>query len=89
MPPASSAIGFFPLCLENYRIQSYESILALIQELEGDVRELERLRERNRTAWSRIKAGADDPVDSCGLGFTIQRLYGVLENYFLRVSKQF
>lgn len=41
---------------------TYASILALIEELEGDVREIERLLKRNRTAWARIEAGANDPV---------------------------
>lgn len=70
-------------------MHTYASILALIEELEGDVREIERLLERNKTAWGRIEAGADHPVDWGALGFTIQNLDGVLENYFLRVSKLF
>jgi hypothetical protein len=70
-------------------MRTRESMLALIQELEGDVTELDRLKARNETAWGRIEAGADDPVDWGALGFTIQSLYGVLENYFLRVSKYF
>ncbi|MFW5994529.1 MAG: hypothetical protein ACOCRN_00315 [Spirochaetia bacterium] len=70
-------------------MRSYESLLALIQELEGDAREMERVLERNRTAAERIRAGAHDPVDYGALAFTIDTLYGVLENYFLRVSKYF
>ncbi|MEX2442206.1 MAG: hypothetical protein WD492_01275 [Alkalispirochaeta sp.] len=70
-------------------MRTYESLLALIQELEGDAAELERLLSRNRTAWERLEQGADDPVDWGALGFTIQTLYGVLENYFLRISKFF
>ena len=70
-------------------MRTYESFLTLIQELEGNAAELERLLSRNRTAWKRLKHGADDPVDWGALGFTIQTLYGVLENYFLRVSKFF
>lgn len=66
-----------------------ESILALIQELDGDIRGIERLVGRNQIAWERIEAGADHPVDWGALGFTIQTLYGVLENCFLCVSKQF
>lgn len=70
-------------------MHTYASILALIEELEGDVREIERLLKRNRTAWERIESGANHPVDWGALGFTIQTLYGVLENYFLRISKYF
>ncbi len=70
-------------------MRSYESLLALIEELEGDAREIERVLERSRTAAERIRAGADDPVDYGALAFTIHTLYGVLENYFLRVSKYF
>lgn len=70
-------------------MRTYESLLVLIQELEGDAREIDRIRVHNRTAWSRLEAGADDPVDWGALGFTIQTLYGVLENYFLRISKFF
>ncbi len=70
-------------------MRTYESLMALIQELDGDVREIDRLMTRNRTAWERIQQGADDPVDWGALGFTIQTLYGVLENYFLRISRYF
>lgn len=70
-------------------MRTRESMLALIQELEGDVAELDRLKARNDTAWGRLEAGADDPVDWGALGFTIQTIYGVMENYFLRVSKYF
>lgn len=70
-------------------MRTRESMLALIQELEGDVAELDRLKARNETAWGRLEAGADDPVDWGALGFTIQTIYGVMENYFLRVSKYF
>ncbi len=64
-------------------------MLALIQELEDDAAEIARVLQHNRTAQERIAAGADDPVDWGALGFTIQTLYGVLENYFLRISKYF
>ena len=70
-------------------MRTYESLLALIQELEGDAAEIERVLVRNRTAWRRIASGASDPVDWGALGFTIQTVYGVLENYFLRISKYF
>lgn len=79
------------LLLEGYHpdMRTYASMQALIQELEGDAAEIRRILERNRTAVSRIEQGADDPVDFGALGFTIQTLYGVLENYFLRISKYF
>lgn len=70
-------------------MRTRESLLVLIRELDGDMTEIKRLLVRNRTAWERIEAGADDPVDWGALGFTIQTLYGVLENYFLRISKYF
>jgi len=70
-------------------MRTYASLQALIQELETDAREIARVRSRNETAWGRILAGADDPVDWGALGFTIQTLYGVLENYFLRISEYF
>ena len=70
-------------------MRTYAALRALIQELETDAREIARVRSRNQTAWERILAGADHPVDWGALGFTIQTLYGVLENYFLRISKYF
>lgn len=68
-------------------MRTRESLLALLAELDGDVVELERLAVQNRRAWERIRRGADDPLDGGALGFTIHSLYGVLETYFLRVSK--
>lgn len=65
------------------------AFLTLIAELEGDYREVFRVREHNLRAWGRIEAGADDVVDYGALAFTIHTLYGVLENYFLRISKFF
>jgi hypothetical protein len=44
-------------------MRTYESFLALIQELEGDAADLERRLARNRTAWELLEHGADDPVD--------------------------
>jgi hypothetical protein len=70
-------------------MRTYESMRALIQELEGNAAEIARVLEHNRRAQARISAGADDPVDWGALGFTSQTLYGVLENYFLRISKYF
>jgi hypothetical protein len=70
-------------------MRTYASLQALIQELETDAQEIARVRSRNETAWERIRQGANDPVDWGALGFTIQTLYGVLENYFLRISTYF
>ena len=70
-------------------MRTYESFLALLAELDGDVAELERQARHNRRAWERIEQGADDPIDWGSLGFTIHSIYGVLENYFSRVSKFF
>jgi len=70
-------------------MRSHESLLALIAELDGDEREIARVLAHNGRAWERIIAGADDPVDWGALGYTIHTLYGVAENYFLRISKYF
>ena len=70
-------------------MRTYESFLTLCAELDGDLVELERVARHNLKAWERIGAGASDPVDWGALGFTLQTLYGVLEGYFLRVSKFF
>ncbi|MFP4377074.1 MAG: hypothetical protein ACLFP4_08525 [Spirochaetales bacterium] len=70
-------------------MRTYESMQTLVQELDSDAREIARVLSRNSTAWERIEHGARDPVDWGALGFTIQTLYGVLENYFLRISKCF
>jgi hypothetical protein len=68
---------------------SRESLLTLIAELEGDAAEIERVLEHNREAWQRVSGGADGVVDLGALAFTIHTTYGVLENYFLRISKVF
>ncbi len=52
-------------------------------------RELSRLAQQKGRAWSRIERGATDPLDSGALGFTLHGLYGILEDYFLRISKFF
>jgi hypothetical protein len=70
-------------------MRSHESILALIAELDGNEREIERVLGLNERAWQRILAGADDPLDWGALGYTIHTLYGLAENYFLRISKFF
>lgn len=70
-------------------MRTKEAFLTLIQELEGDMAELERLRNTNQRARERIEAGADDVLDYGALAFTIHTIYGIMENYFLRVSKFF
>jgi hypothetical protein len=66
-----------------------ESFLTLIAELEGDYRELRRVMSQNNRAWERIQTGSSDPLDWGALGFTLHSAYGILENYFQRVSKFF
>lgn len=70
-------------------MRTSESFLTLIAELEGAHLEFGRAMAQNRRAWQRIQNGADDPIDWGALGFTLHFAYGVLENYFLRVSKFF
>jgi hypothetical protein len=70
-------------------MRTHESLLTLIAELEGSYLEFGRTMAQNRRAWDRIQDGADDPIDWGALGFTLHSAYGVLENYFLRVSKFF
>jgi hypothetical protein len=70
-------------------MRSYASFLTLVAELEGDLVELTRVLGQNRRARERLDHGADDPLDWAALGFTLHSAYGVLENYFLRISKFF
>lgn len=70
-------------------MRTYESFLTLIAELDGDATELTRVLAHNTRAWARISAGANDPIDWGALGYTMHTLYGVAENYFLRISKFF
>jgi hypothetical protein len=65
------------------------AFLTLQQELEGDFTEVRRVQEHNLRAWGRIEAGAQDLLDYGALAYTIHTLYGVLENYFLRIAKFF
>lgn len=70
-------------------MRTYESFLILIAELDGDAAEISRVLGHNTRAWARICAGANDPIDWGALGYTIHTLYGVAENYFLRINKFF
>ena len=63
--------------------------MTIISELEGDLNELGRVEELNTRAWERIQAGANDPLDWAALGYTLHSMYGIIENYFLRISKFF
>jgi hypothetical protein len=70
-------------------MQSRASLLTLVEELEGDMRELDRARALNERAWRRIESGADDALDWGALGYTLHSAYGIIENYCLRISKHF
>lgn len=61
----------------------------LIAELEADVRDYRVLLKENQRAFERITKGANDPLDWAALGYTIHNLYGVIENYCLRIAKFF
>lgn len=52
-------------------MRTREGLLALVQELEVDERELRKTAQHNRQAWERVLAGARDPIDYGALGFTI------------------
>ncbi len=70
-------------------MRNREAFLTLIEELKGDFSEIERLAGHNRRAWERVEGGSVDVLDYGALAYTIHTLYGVLENYFLRISKFF
>lgn len=70
-------------------MKTYESFLTLIAELDGDAAKIGRVLAHNCRAWDRIQGGANDPIDWGALAYTIHTLYGIAENYFLRVSKFF
>jgi len=70
-------------------MRTYGSFMALCAELDGDLAQLRRVSAVNERAWTRIERGADDQVDWGAAGFTLHTLYGVMEGYFLRVSKFF
>ena len=70
-------------------MKTQAAFLTLIEELNGDMSELDRLAEINARAWRRIQSGAVDVLDYGALAFTIHTIYGLLENYFLRISKFF
>lgn len=61
----------------------------LSAELQSDLSDLQVVAAENIRAWERIGHGADDPLDWAALGYTIHNVYGVIENYCLRVAKFF
>jgi hypothetical protein len=61
----------------------------LIAELRSDAADLQVVVAENGRAWERIEHGADDRLDWAALGYTIHNIYGVIENYCLRVAKFF
>ena len=65
------------------------AFFALLVGLDTHAKELSRVHRHNLAAWSRIQLGEINIVDWGALGFTLHRLYGILENYFLRVSEFF
>lgn len=69
--------------------RSRDDFERLIAELQSDVRDLRVVVDENSRAWERIEQGADDRLDWAALGYTIHNVYGVIENYCLRVAKFF
>ncbi|TVQ19192.1 MAG: antitoxin [Spirochaetaceae bacterium] len=61
----------------------------LLAELNTDVRDLNLVVAENARAWKRIEHGATDSLDWAALGYTIHNVYGVMENYCVRVAKFF
>jgi len=61
----------------------------LIAELDADARDFNGLVKENTRAIARIDQGAVDNLDWAALGYTIHNLYGVIENYCLRIAKFF
>jgi hypothetical protein len=61
----------------------------LIAELAADAQDLRGLVVENTRALGRIQLGANDSLDWSALGYTIHNIYGVIENYCLRIAKFF
>lgn len=66
-----------------------EDFRRLMSELAADAADLDALLSANERAAARIAAGAGDDLDFGALGYTIHNLYGVIENYCLRIAKFF
>lgn len=69
--------------------RSRDDFERLIAELQSDAGDLHGVLDENSRAWERIEQGADDRLDWAALGYTIHNVYGVIENYCLRVAKFF
>lgn len=69
--------------------RSRNDFYRLSAELQADLNDLQTVAAENTRAWERIGLGADDPLDWAALGYTIHNVYGVMENYCLRVAKFF
>ncbi len=65
------------------------SFLRLISELENDIEILNELIEKYIQINEKIKNIDPDEFDWASLGYTIQNIYNLFENYFLRISKFF
>lgn len=61
----------------------------LIAELQADAKDFRVLVEENKRALGRIEQGAVDSLDWAALGYTVHNIYGVIENYCLRIAKFF
>ncbi len=64
-------------------------ILRLVAALNADLKMLEELQKKNLRAWNRVRQGSDEELDWASLGYTIHNIYNLLENYFIRISKDF
>ncbi len=69
--------------------RSGDDIRSLVGLLDADLAHLDTLVLENAHAEERIIGGADDPLDYAALGYTIHNLYSLIENYLLRIAKQF
>jgi hypothetical protein len=61
----------------------------LAAELEKDLDDLTRIAATNTRAHERIQVGSTDELDYIALAYTIHSVYGVIENYCLRIAKFF
>lgn len=66
-----------------------ESLIRLREELRQDAARLVDIERKNTRAAERIAAGARDELDYAALAYTIHNLYGLIENYALRIAKTF
>ncbi len=52
-------------------MKTYAGFLTLIEELKGDMDEIDRLQNHNSRAWARITGGAEDILDYGALAYII------------------